>query len=165
MFHCVNFDSINNQNHWWISVENKNKYQYFHSHYQQFIDIINLFSKNEPKSDTVCLIHSSGTEVLSTKQWHHSQLLFGGFGVSDCSSSSNKFENFCHCVVCASNHMMVLFLIFFNCDWTNWSWFMKNDLFKSILFHEWINHLVIHSQDGFLDECYYLVVVPSETKK
>ena len=43
MFHCVNFDSINNRNHWWISVDNKNEYQYFHSHCQQFVDIINLF--------------------------------------------------------------------------------------------------------------------------
>ena len=112
MFHRVNFDSINNRNHWWIFVDNKNEYQYFHSHCQRFVDIINLFFKNEPKSDRVCLIHSSGSEVLFSCQWNHSQL-FDEFGVSDSSSPSNKFENFCHCVVCASKHMMVLFFILF----------------------------------------------------
>ena len=111
MFHCVNFDSINNPNHWWISVDNKNEYQFFHSHYQRFVDIF-YFSKNEPKSDRVCLIHSSITEVLFSCQWHHSQL-FGEFGENDSSLSSNKFENFCHYVVCASNHMMAVFLINF----------------------------------------------------
>ena len=92
MFHCVNFDSINNRNHWLIFIDNKNEYQYFHSHCQRFVDIINLFSKNEPKSDIVCLIHSSGTEVLSSCQWHNSQL-FDEFGVSDSSPQSHKFEN------------------------------------------------------------------------
>ena len=111
MFHCVNFNSINNRNHWWISVYNKNEYQYFHSHCQRLVDIFNLFLKNEPKSDRVCLIHSSGSEVLYSCQWHHFQL-FDEFGVSDISSPSNKFENFCHWVACASNHMMAVFLIF-----------------------------------------------------
>ena len=45
MFHCVNFDSINNQNHWWIYMDNKNEYQYFHSHWQQIVDIINFFQR------------------------------------------------------------------------------------------------------------------------
>ena len=54
MFHCVNFDSFNNWNHWWIFVDNKNEYHFFHSHYQLFVDIINLFfiewTKNQIKS-------------------------------------------------------------------------------------------------------------------
>ena len=82
------------------------------------------FSKNEPKSDRVCLIHSSGSEVLSSFQWHHSQL-FDEFGVSDSSPPSNKFDNFCHCVVCASKHMMVLFLIFLKFNFFTFSNFQN----------------------------------------
>ena len=83
-----------------------------------FILIVNIsqtlsiyFSKNEPKSDIVYLIHSSGTEVLSSCQCHHFQS-FDEFGMSDSSLSSNKFENFCHWVACASKHTMAVFLIF-----------------------------------------------------
>ena len=111
MFHCVNFDSINNRNHWWISVDNKNEYQLFILIANESLTLSIYFSKNEPKSDIVCLIHSSGSEVLLSCQWHHSQL-FDEFGVSDSSPPSNKFENFCHCVVCASKHTMVLIFIF-----------------------------------------------------
>ena len=45
---------------------------------------------------------------------------------------------------------------------------MKNDLFASRPFcftmELSIIHLEIHSHDGFLDECYHLVIVPSEIK-
>ena len=50
MFHCVNFDSINNRNHWWICVDNKNEYQFFHSHCQRFVDIFNLFFEEWTKN-------------------------------------------------------------------------------------------------------------------
>ena len=113
MFHCVNFDSINYRNHWWICVDNKNEYQYFILIANDSLTLSIYFSKNEPKSDRFCLIHSSVSEVLSSCQCHHSQL-FDEFRVSDTSSTSNKFENFCYCVVCASKHLMVLFLIFSN---------------------------------------------------
>ena len=45
----------------------------------------------------------------------------------------------------------------FNSDWVNWSWFMKNEecltCFTFILAH-----------DDSLDECYQLMIVPSEIK-
>ena len=58
MFHCVNFDSINNRNHWWISVDNKNEYQFFHSHCQRLVDIIDLFFEKWTKNQIYSLFDS-----------------------------------------------------------------------------------------------------------